>query len=274
MDQGLSVDDVIDIAKAIPWTDYGYRVPKVELLERASDSASDEPEAVGVMWQPGELMDTGDTTPAKAAAVCLHCHQQPATKAEDDKGFTLCDGCWHASQTDAPPISPLQAEDMAREIDMLQAINTKRARARKVLEEAVVQMCGGNFRNPFSREAAEEATFDELYGRFHAELLRLEQGNDDAVDARNILSWVGYHHEPGGLESALKGALADSRTPARWRHHRRAERARLLGQATLHEAAAHDHAAAGDGPKMARALQQAAELELQAQTQFSDLEDD
>jgi hypothetical protein len=204
---------------------------------------------------------------------CLHCKNEPATQVEGADGFTLCQSCYHTSQIAPPPASPLQMEDMEREIDMLQAINKKLARARKVLEEAVVQMCGGNFRNPFSREAAEEATIDELYGRFHAELLRLEQGNDDAVDARNILSWVGYHHEPGGLESALKGALADSRTPARWRHHRRAERSRLLGQAMLHEAAAHDHAAAGDGVKMARALQQAAELELQAQTQFSDLED-
>ena len=191
---------------------------------------------------------------------CLHCHNTPATKVEGPEGFTLCDACYHTSQIDAPPASPLQMEDMAR--------------ARKVLEEVVVHMCGGNFRKPFSREVAAEATIDELYGRFHAELLRLEQGNDDAVDARNILSWVGYHHEPGGLESALKGALADSRTPARWRHHRRAERARLLGQATLHEAAAHDHAAAGDGAKMARALEPASELRLQAETQFCELEED
>lgn len=190
---------------------------------------------------------------------CLHCHNAPATKVEGSEGFTLCDTCYHTSQIDAPA-SPLQMEDMAR--------------ARKVLEEVVVQMCGGNFREPFSRESAAKATIDELYSRFHAELLRLEQGNDEAVDARLILSWVGYHHEPGGLESALKGALADSRTPARWRHHRRAERARLLGQATLHEAAAHDHAAAGNEAKMVRALEQASELRLQAKTQFSDLEDD
>lgn len=204
---------------------------------------------------------------------CLHCKNAPATKVEGSESFTLCDTCYHTSQIDAPA-SPLQMEDMAREIDLLQAVNKKLAGARGILERIVLEI-GGRYRGELvTRETAASFNLDELYMLVSEQIGRLEQGNDEAVDARMILSWVGYHHEPGGLENALKGALADSRTPARWRHHRRAERARLLGQATLHEAAAHDHAAAGDGAKMARALQQASELRLQAQTQFSDLEED
>lgn len=215
-----------------------------------------------------------ETTPVEAAAICLHCKQKPASKAEDDKGFTLCDTCYHTSEIDAPPASPVQMENMAREIDMLQAINSKLAGARSILERIVLEI-GGRYEGELVvREALPLFSLDELYMLVAKQIERFERDSDDAKDARFILSWVGYHHEPGGLESALKGALADSRTPARWRHHRRAERARLLGQATLHEAAAHDHAAAGDGAKMARALQQASELQLQAQTQFSDLEED
>ena len=204
---------------------------------------------------------------------CLHCKNEPATKAEGADGFTLCDTCYHTSQIDAPPASPLQMEDMAREIEALQAINRKLAGARGILERIVLEI-GGRYRGELvTREALPSFSLDELYMMVSEQIERFERDSDDATDARMILSWVGYHHEPGGLESALKGALADSRTPARWRHHRRAERSRLLGQAMLHEAAAHDHAAAGNDAKMTRALEQAAELELQARTQFLDLED-
>ena len=52
---GERADDVIANATAIPWANYGYRTPKVELLERAPESPADEPEAVGILWEPGML---------------------------------------------------------------------------------------------------------------------------------------------------------------------------------------------------------------------------
>jgi hypothetical protein len=48
VDQGFSAAEVAGIAGKIPWTDYGYQVPTVELLECAPESASDEPDIVAV----------------------------------------------------------------------------------------------------------------------------------------------------------------------------------------------------------------------------------
>ena len=54
---GMSADDIIACAAAIPWTDYGYRVPTVELLGRPECIHSgSEPDVVAVLWAPAGLV--------------------------------------------------------------------------------------------------------------------------------------------------------------------------------------------------------------------------
>lgn len=55
---GMSAEDIIDAARTIPWTDYGYRVPEVELLSRDGQCihAGSDPDVVAVLWLPGALV--------------------------------------------------------------------------------------------------------------------------------------------------------------------------------------------------------------------------
>ena len=53
----MTADDIIACAAAIPWTDYGYRVPTVELLGRPECIHSgSEPDVVAVLWAPAGLV--------------------------------------------------------------------------------------------------------------------------------------------------------------------------------------------------------------------------
>ncbi len=53
---GMAADDIIACAAAIPWTDYGYQVPSVELLDRPECIHSgSEPDVVAVLWAPAGM---------------------------------------------------------------------------------------------------------------------------------------------------------------------------------------------------------------------------
>ena len=80
---------------------------KIPLWIQTNLAHGDEDQRAIAQYALDALMAAANIEPlpwAKpSATMCLHCHQQPATKVEDERGFTLCDACYFQALPDVPP---------------------------------------------------------------------------------------------------------------------------------------------------------------------------
>jgi hypothetical protein len=136
---------------------------------------------------------------AASRTMCLHCKRLPATKVEDDKGFTLCDACFQIAE----PAAILADAQLSKAEGLAAELGRWRLCFRKAARDLLYH---GPFRN-LSNEQFEALGPDDLAREAEASVMRLESVCDEASEVRYLCEQMGIRTAAGGNQIPLVDLL-------------------------------------------------------------------